>query len=94
MKTNEANIIYYQHFAGCKIAKTQADATIEQDVFLQMMAAEDINMIQNRNVEIRSLCKSQGVRFHKTYDRFNNTGSLRSAFKERQRAYIESKRLE
>lgn len=87
VKTDAAHIIYFEHLAGAKLADTQADLTPKQDIFLSLMAVEDINSMKVRDEEFKALCKSQGVKFSRTYNRFKTGGSLRNIFRERQKNY-------
>lgn len=85
MKTDAAHILYYQHLAGCRICEKQADLTFKQDLFLSLMAVEDINSERMRNEELEALCKSQGIKFSRKYNRFQKGGDLRDIFRRRQR---------
>lgn len=87
VKTDSANIIYFQHLAGARLANNQADLTPVQDLFLSLMAIEDIKAIKVRDEKLDALCKSQGIRFSRTYDRFQKGGDIRNIFRERQRNY-------
>ena len=65
VKKNEARILYQSHCDGLRIVDRLSDATILQQTFLGLMAAESINHDLKVESYLRLLCEAMGVKFKK-----------------------------
>lgn len=65
MKKNEALILYKTHCSGTTICDNYVDCTLYQQIFLGLMAAEDINFERKIEGTLRAIAESLGVKFKK-----------------------------
>ena len=63
VKKNEAKILYRTHCNGLRLVDNYRDATLLQQSFLSLMAADDIRFDLKVENYLRALCEAMGIKF-------------------------------